>query len=62
MIATASEHNVEFARGLGADEVIDYRAGPFEDAATGVDVVFDTVGGDTLARSWPILRPGGRIW
>src|ERR1700751_1496239 len=54
VIATASEHNVEFARGLGADEVIDYRARPFEDAATGVDVVFDTVGGDTLARSWPI--------
>ena len=61
VIATASEHNVEFARGLGADEVIDYRARPFEDAATGVDVVFDTVGGDTLARSWPILRPGGRM-
>jgi len=62
VIATASEHNVEFARGLGADEVIDYRARPFEDAATGVDVVFDTVGGDTLARSWPILRPGGTGW
>ena len=61
VIATASEHNVEFARGLGADEVIDYRAQRFEDAATGVDVVFDTVGGDTLARSWPILRPGGRM-
>jgi NADPH:quinone reductase-like Zn-dependent oxidoreductase len=61
VIATASEHNVGFARGLGADEVIDYRARPFEDAATGVDVVFDTVGGDTLARSWPILRPGGRM-
>jgi len=61
VIATASEHNVEFARGLGADEVIDCRARPFEDAATGVDVVFDTVGGDTLARSWPILRPGGRM-
>ena len=61
VIATASEHNVEFARGLGADEVIDYRARPFEDVATGVDVVFDTVGGDTLARSWPILRPGGRM-
>src|SRR5437764_13002 len=52
VIATASAHNVEFVRGLGADEVIDYRARPFEDvAAGGVDVVFDTVGGDTLARS-----------
>ena len=61
VIATASAHNVEFVRGLGADEVIDYRARRFEDAATGIDVVFDTVGGDTLTRSWPILRPGGRM-
>ena len=61
VIATVSAHNAEFARGLGADEAIDYRARPFEDAAPGVDVVFDTVGGDTLARSWRILRPGGRV-
>ena len=61
VIATASGHNLEFLRSLGADEVIDYRARPFEDAATGVDVVFDTVGGDTLARSWGVLRLGGRM-
>jgi NADPH:quinone reductase-like Zn-dependent oxidoreductase len=61
VIATASEHDLEFVRSLGADEVIDYRAQSFEDAVTGVDVVFDTVGGDTLAQSWGVLRPGGRM-
>ncbi len=61
VIGTASGHNLEFVRSLGADEVIDYRARSFEDAITGVDVVFDTVGGDTLARSWGVLRLGGRM-
>jgi NADPH:quinone reductase-like Zn-dependent oxidoreductase len=61
VIATASGHNLEFVRSLGADEVIDYLAQSFEEAVTGVDVVFDTVGGDTLARSWSVLRPGGRM-
>jgi len=61
VIATASGHNLEFVRSLGADEVIDYRARSFEDAVTGVDVVFDTVGGDTLARSWGVLRLGGTM-
>jgi NADPH:quinone reductase-like Zn-dependent oxidoreductase len=61
VIGTASGQDLEFVRDLGADEVIDYRARSFEDAVTGVDVVFDTVGGDTLARSWGVLRPGGRM-
>jgi NADPH:quinone reductase-like Zn-dependent oxidoreductase len=61
VIGTASGHNLEFVRSLGADEVIDYRARSFEDAVTGVDLVFDTVGGDTLARSWDVLRLGGRM-
>ena len=61
VIGTASGHDLEFVRSLGADEVIDYRARSFEDAVTGLDVVFDTVGGDTLARSWDVLRPGGKM-
>ena len=61
VIGTASANNLEFVRTLGADEVIDYRARSFEDAVTSVDVVFDTVGGDTLARSWGVLRLGGRM-
>jgi NADPH:quinone reductase-like Zn-dependent oxidoreductase len=61
VIATASAHNLDFVRSLGADEVIDYRSTPFEDMASDVDVVFDTVGGKTLDRSWGLLGPGGRL-
>jgi NADPH:quinone reductase-like Zn-dependent oxidoreductase len=61
VIGTASAANREFVRGLGADEVIDYRAARFEDVVRDVDVVFDAVGGETLDRSWTVLRPGGRL-
>jgi NADPH:quinone reductase-like Zn-dependent oxidoreductase len=61
VIATASAANAEFVRNLAADEVIDYRAGNFENSVRKVDMVFDTVGGDTLERSFRILAPGGRI-
>jgi NADPH:quinone reductase-like Zn-dependent oxidoreductase len=59
--ATASTAKLDFVRRLGADEVIDYRAQRFEDVVAGVDVVFDTVGGETLDRSWGVLKPGGRL-
>ena len=59
--ATASAANLDFVRGLGADDVIDYRAERFEERVGGVDAVFDTVGGDTLRRSWRVLKPGGRL-
>lgn len=59
--ATASAHNLEFVSALGADRVIDYHATRFEDDVSGVDVVFDTVGGETLERSWSVLKPGGRM-
>jgi len=58
---TASSRNSEFVRQLGAERVIDYRAMPFEKQVTEVDVVFDTVGGETLRRSWSVLKPGGRM-
>ncbi len=61
VIATASTENVGFVRQLGADEVIDYRTTPFETAARDMDVVFDTVGGATLERSWGVLKSGGRL-
>lgn len=61
VIGTASAANLDFVRSLGADEVIDYRAERFEDVARDVDVVFDTVGGETLERSWGVLKPGGRL-
>ena len=61
VIATASGQNLDFVRDLGADEVIDYRAERFDDVVRDVDVVFDGVGGDTLARSRAVVRPGGRL-
>jgi NADPH:quinone reductase-like Zn-dependent oxidoreductase len=61
VIGTASAANLDFVRSLGADEVIDYRAEGFEDVARDVDVVFDTVGGETLERSWGVLKPGGKL-
>jgi NADPH:quinone reductase-like Zn-dependent oxidoreductase len=59
--ATASARDREFVSGLGADQVIDYADERFEDHVDGADVVLDTVGGDTQARSWAALRPGGTL-
>lgn len=61
VIGTASAQNTSFVRDLGAGEVIDYKAMRFEDVVHDVDVVFDTVGGETLERSWDVLKPGGRL-
>ena len=59
VIATASTSNVERVRELGADVVVDYRTQRFEEFAQNVDMVFDTVGGETRERSWNVLRKGG---
>jgi NADPH:quinone reductase-like Zn-dependent oxidoreductase len=61
VIATASARNLEFVRGLGADQAVDYRATRFEDVARDVDAVIDTVGGETLARSPAVVKRGGRL-
>jgi NADPH:quinone reductase-like Zn-dependent oxidoreductase len=61
VIGTTSGAAIGRARELGADEVIDAGAIRFEDAVEPVDVVFDTVGGDVLARSPSVLRDGGRL-
>jgi NADPH:quinone reductase-like Zn-dependent oxidoreductase len=61
VIATASAENVDFVKALGADEVIDYQTTPFENVLGDVDVVLDTVGGDTRDRSWGVLKQGGRL-
>jgi NADPH:quinone reductase-like Zn-dependent oxidoreductase len=61
VIATASGKNIDFVKALGADEVIDYTITPFETVVEAVDVVLDTVGGDTRTRSWGVLRKGGRL-
>jgi NADPH:quinone reductase-like Zn-dependent oxidoreductase len=59
VIATASARNRDFLRELGANEIIDYTTTRFEEVVHNVDVVFDTVGGNTLVRSWQVLKPGG---
>jgi NADPH:quinone reductase-like Zn-dependent oxidoreductase len=61
VIGTASTGNVETARQLGADEVIDHTKTRFEDVVDQVDFVFDTVGGESLFRSPAVLRAGGRL-
>ncbi len=59
VIGTGSGRNEEFVRKLGADEFIDYKKAKFEDKVSGVDVVFDTVGGDTQQRAFQTLKRGG---
>jgi NADPH:quinone reductase-like Zn-dependent oxidoreductase len=61
VIATASQRSFEFLIGLGADEVIDYHTERFEQRVQAIDVVFDCVGGNTLQRSWDVLKPDGRM-
>ena len=59
VIGTASKRNQSYLKELGADEAIDYESVRFEDVARDVDVVFDTQGGETQARSWRTLKRGG---
>ena len=61
VIGTASAHNSSFLKDLGVNDVIDYKKTSFEDRVHDVDVVFDTVGGKTLERSWQVLRKGGKL-
>ena len=59
VIGTASARNQPYLRELGVDEPIDYEKDRFEDLVRGVEVVFDTIGGDTQRRSWKVLKKGG---
>ena len=61
VITTASAANRDYVRSLGADEVIDYRTQDFAKLVSGCDAVLDTVGGEVTARSFVVLRPGGRL-
>jgi NADPH:quinone reductase-like Zn-dependent oxidoreductase len=61
VIATASGDGLALARGLGADEVIDYQTQDFTTLVSGLDVVLDLVGGATQLRSFGVLRAGGRL-
>lgn len=59
VMTTASQRNADFLRDLGADQIIDYSTTRFEEVVRDLDVVLDLVGGDTLARSWQVVREGG---
>ncbi|MGH8522763.1 MAG: NADP-dependent oxidoreductase [Gammaproteobacteria bacterium] len=59
VIGTASIRNQDVVKNLGADETIDYRTTRFEEVIHEVDVVFDTIGGETQKRSWKVLKKGG---
>lgn len=56
---TTSAGNVELVRSLGADEVVDYQKQKFENVLRDYDAVLDTLGGESLERSFQILRPKG---
>jgi NADPH:quinone reductase-like Zn-dependent oxidoreductase len=59
VIGTASAKNHKMLYKLGADELIDYTTQRFEDITRNIDVVLDTIGGDTQERSWQVLKKGG---
>ncbi len=59
VFATASTKNQDLLRELGVDEPIDYTQQRFEDIARKIDIVLDTLGGETQERSWSVLKKGG---
>jgi NADPH:quinone reductase-like Zn-dependent oxidoreductase len=61
VIATASTKNHALVKELGADEVVDYRHEDFANLIKNLDLVIDTIGGETLERSWQMLKPGGTL-
>jgi NADPH:quinone reductase-like Zn-dependent oxidoreductase len=61
VLTTVATANVEFAKSLGADVVIDYQQERFEDHAADLDMVFDLIDGETRARSWKLLKAGGTL-
>ncbi|MGW0812226.1 NADP-dependent oxidoreductase [Streptomyces viridiviolaceus] len=61
VIGTASAGKHEFLRSIGVDEPLDYRGTDFAEVVKDVDVVLDTIGGETSVRSLRVLRPGGVV-
>lgn len=59
--AVVGSKDVEYVRSLGAESVLDYRSGSFEEILSPVDVVIDTVGGETRERSFRLVKPGGIV-
>jgi NADPH:quinone reductase-like Zn-dependent oxidoreductase len=60
-VATAAAEDLDYVRSLGAEEVVDYKKTRFEEVYQDIDLVLDTVGGDTQERSFQVLKPGGAL-
>lgn len=58
---TTSGKNLELVRSLGADHVINYQNEEFEQRVNNLDVVFDTLGRDSLDKSFTVVRPNGLV-
>ena len=61
VIGSAGAANVDFVRSLGAETVVDYTTTPVEQVVHNVDLVVDTVGGQTLESAWQVIRRGGTL-
>lgn len=61
VIGTCSKSKTALVQSLGANEVIDYASRKFEEVVEDVDLIVDTVGGETLSRSWQVLKEGGTL-
>ena len=61
IIAVTSKKNVDFVRSLGANEVIEYTKEDFSKRVKDIDLVFDTIGGDTQKKSWGVIKKGGTL-
>ncbi|KYG65708.1 NADPH:quinone reductase [Bdellovibrio bacteriovorus] len=58
---TTSTKNVDFVKSLGADHVIDYKKQNFTEVVQDLDMIFDTLGGDSLEKDFSVIKPGGFI-
>jgi NADPH:quinone reductase-like Zn-dependent oxidoreductase len=61
VITTTNANDAEFVKGLGADEVIDYKTQKFEEIVSGVDGVLDTIGGEVTSKSYQVLKQDGTL-
>jgi len=61
VFATAGERDLDYVRSLGVERAIDYKNERFEEHATDLDLVYDTQGGETQARSFAVLKRGGTM-